>query len=94
MPWSNIDVRVEGFKLIYEIDLSVDLGPSSTGKTNLVGTTGGPKPVPDFLGFSGAINVFMKKEKIPADLMKRLKAERKKQRSMQEGGGGGSGVKK
>lgn len=33
--------RVEDRKLILEIDLDADYGPTSTGKTHIVGSTGG-----------------------------------------------------
>jgi len=42
----NIVTRVEGTKLIIEVDMSVDLGPSSTGKSNLIAT--GTAKVPGF----------------------------------------------
>jgi len=37
----NVEYKVEGDILTITIDLSVDLGPSSTGKTHIVATTEG-----------------------------------------------------
>lgn len=37
----NVEVSVKAGKIIIEIDPSVDLGPSKSGKTNLVATTHG-----------------------------------------------------
>ena len=42
----NIVMRREGPKLIVEIDLSQDHGPSTSGKTNIVASTRGNAPVP------------------------------------------------
>lgn len=36
----NVITRVEGNKLIIEVDLSQDFGPSSSGKTNRVADSG------------------------------------------------------
>lgn len=44
---TNIAYRVENGKLIIEVDLSVDLGPSSTGNSNFVAKTGGWKKLDD-----------------------------------------------
>lgn len=88
--WRGVTQRLEGFKLIYEIDLSQDFGPSSSGKTNIVGTTGGPKPVPDMPGFSGGVNVYMKPHQLPEDLRKKLAAERKRQEKKRKDGTGGA----
>ena len=37
----NVKTTIKGSILTVEIDLSKDLGPSSSGKTTLVGTTSG-----------------------------------------------------
>jgi len=47
--------------LIIEIDLTKELRPSSTGKTTIVATTGGPKPVPGKPNISVGVNVFKKR---------------------------------
>lgn len=36
----NIDVKRDGDQLVITIDLSKDCGPSKSGKTRLIGTTG------------------------------------------------------
>ena len=45
----NVEYKVTGTKLVVEVDLSkrsIDSAPaSSTGKTNLVATTGGYQPI-------------------------------------------------
>ena len=42
----NINGKVEGNILKLEIDLSKDLGPSKSGKTMIIASTYGNKPVP------------------------------------------------
>lgn len=37
----NVSAEVKGTKLIIEVDLTQDLGPSNSGKTNIVGSTEG-----------------------------------------------------
>jgi hypothetical protein len=63
----NVSHEVKGDKLIITIDVSqqsIDAAPpSSSGKTHLVGTTGGAVSVPTkhALGLTFAINVMAKK---------------------------------
>ena len=38
---SNVQVQVEGNKLILTVDLTKDFGPSKSGKTHIVATTNG-----------------------------------------------------
>jgi ABC-type uncharacterized transport system YnjBCD ATPase subunit len=42
----NVEVRVEGNRLLIEVDLTQNLGPSASGKSTLIATTAGNKPVP------------------------------------------------
>lgn len=42
---NNVSAEVKGNKLILTIDLSKNLGPSKSGKSLLVGSTGGNKTV-------------------------------------------------
>ena len=42
----NMTMKTEGSKLIITVDLAQDLGPSKSGKTTLIATTGGNKSVP------------------------------------------------
>lgn len=41
----NIVTRLRGNKLIIEVDLSVDLGPSRSGNTTVIARTGGNVPL-------------------------------------------------
>lgn len=41
----NIDIRVEGDKIIIEIDKTKTFGPSKSGKTIVVATTAGNKKI-------------------------------------------------
>ncbi|HLG42681.1 MAG TPA: hypothetical protein VI643_04890 [Planctomycetota bacterium] len=54
----NIQMRRDGDKLIVEIDLSKDFGPSASGKTLIVASTRGNAPVPDAEGTMIGINCF------------------------------------
>jgi hypothetical protein len=42
----NIKATIKGSILTIEIDLSKELGPSASGKTVLIASSGGNKPVP------------------------------------------------
>ena len=42
----NVEMKVVGDKLTITIDLSKRLGRSSSGKSTIVATTGGNKPIP------------------------------------------------
>lgn len=55
----NTTIRVDGTKLIIEVDLLGDAEPSSTGKTKLVGSTRGAVPVEvkGMPGLKAAVNV-------------------------------------
>lgn len=58
----NTTIRVDGTKLIIEVNLLGDAEPSSTGKTKLVGSTRGAVPVevkgmPGLAGLKAAVNV-------------------------------------
>jgi hypothetical protein len=44
--------RIEGRKLILEVDLDQDFGPSSTSKSNFVATTAGFAKLDEFPGIS------------------------------------------
>ena len=45
----NIKAKLEGSMLTITIDLSKDLGPSKSGKTNIVATTRGNRAVGDLV---------------------------------------------
>lgn len=42
----NVTMKVEGSKLMLEIDLSKSFGPSASGKTTIIASTEGNKAVP------------------------------------------------
>lgn len=60
----GIIARVEGRKLILEVDLDQDFGPSSTGKSNFVATTGGFAKIDVDPGVSFGLNV-VRSNKVP-----------------------------
>jgi hypothetical protein len=37
----NVEYRVEGSKLVIEVDLTQNLGPSKSGKSDFIANTGG-----------------------------------------------------
>jgi len=41
----NAQVKVDGEKLTIEVDLSKDFGPSNSGKTIIIATSSGNKPI-------------------------------------------------
>jgi hypothetical protein len=57
----NIDMNVEGEMLIIKIDLSKDLGPSSSGKTILIATTEGNIDVQQGRPEKIGLNIYRKK---------------------------------
>ena len=57
---TNVKQEVRDGKLILTIDLSQDHGPSKSGKTNVVGTTGGFQKIAGHEGFSFGLNVVKK----------------------------------
>ena len=42
----NVEMKVEGNVLVIRVKLDADLGPSKSGKTTMIATTGGNQPVP------------------------------------------------
>ena len=58
----NVKTRIEGSKLIIEVDLAERHGPSSSGKTVIVATSAGNQPLPSPHGaISFGLNVYTKK---------------------------------
>lgn len=55
----NVTTRVEGSKLIVEIDLDVRVGPSATGRTTIVAKHNGKLPV-SFGDFGASFTVYVK----------------------------------
>lgn len=60
MSAENVSYKVEGTKLIIEVDLSQNFGPSSTGKTNRVASSGGFMAIDGMPGMSLSLNVAKK----------------------------------
>jgi hypothetical protein len=58
----NIELRVEGTKLILTVDLSKEIGPSSSGKNTLIASTEGNANVPGFEGVKVGLNVYKAKK--------------------------------
>lgn len=56
----GITATVEGRDLVLRINLDQDFGPSSSGKTNFVGTTGGFVKLDSEPGVSFGLNVVRK----------------------------------
>jgi hypothetical protein len=56
----NVVAEIKGNHLLLDIDMSKELGPSSTGKTMLVATTRGNKLVPGCKGLKIAVNAYHK----------------------------------
>jgi len=57
----NVKMTREKDKLIIEIDLSRNFGPSRTGKTIIVASTEGNKKVPDTEDVFVGVNVYSKR---------------------------------
>ncbi len=56
----NVTHRVEGTKLIIEVDTTQNFGPSSSGKTNMVASSGGFLKIDQVPGLSLSLNVCKK----------------------------------
>jgi hypothetical protein len=54
----NIKTEVKGHTLTITVDLSQRLGPSSTGKTEIVASSKGNASVPGHAGVKFGLNVF------------------------------------
>jgi hypothetical protein len=54
----NVAMRVDGDKLVIEVDLSKEIGPSSSGKTILIASTEGNANVPGHEGMKLGLNVY------------------------------------
>ena len=56
----NVEMKIEGNTLVIRVDLSKELGPSSSGKTTIIATTEGNISVPGREEKVG-LNVYRKK---------------------------------
>ena len=57
---TNVTATVKGNKLILEVDLTQTHGKSSSGKTTIVGTSGGNQAVEGHAGIFFGLNVYKK----------------------------------
>ncbi len=57
----NVVMREEGVKLIIELDLTQEFGPSKSGKTVIVASTEGSVPVPSKPEIQVGVNVYKRK---------------------------------
>jgi hypothetical protein len=58
----NIEMKVEGSKLILIVDLTVEIGPSSSGKNTLIASTEGNANVPGKEGVKVGLYVYRAKK--------------------------------
>lgn len=56
----NVNVVINGNKMLIEVDLAKDFGRSASGKTVIVASTEGNADVPDHEGFKMGLNVYKK----------------------------------
>ena len=54
----NVEMKVEGNKLTITADLSKDFGPSKSGKTIIIATTGGNVSVPGHEAVKVGLNIY------------------------------------
>lgn len=57
----NVNMKIEGTRLVITVDLTKEFGPSSSGKTIIIATTEGNQPVPEKEGVRVGLNVYRKK---------------------------------
>ena len=60
----NVEMKVEHGKLVITVDLTKELGPSSSGKSVIIATTEGNVDVPGAPGVKIGLNVYRKKERL------------------------------
>ena len=58
----NIEMKVEGNKLVLTVDLTKEIGPSSSGKTILLASSEGNTNVPGHEGVKFGLNVYRAKK--------------------------------
>ena len=54
----NVSMRVDGSILVIEVDLNQTLGPSSSGKSEIIATTGGNASIAGLEEVKVGLNVF------------------------------------
>ena len=55
----NVKMQVKGSELVITIDLAARLGPSKSGKTEIVATTAGNATIPGTNGAKLGLNVYL-----------------------------------
>ena len=55
---NNVSFEVQGTNLVIVVDLSQELGVSSSGKSIIIGTTGGNVSVPGYEDVKVGLNVY------------------------------------
>jgi hypothetical protein len=58
----NIEMKVEGTKLILVVDLTKEIGPSSSGRNTLIASTEGNANVPGVEGVKVGLYVYKAKK--------------------------------
>ncbi len=56
----NVEMKVQDDKLIIEIDLTKDFGPSSSGKSIIIASTEGNQPIPEKEDIKIGLNIYRK----------------------------------
>ncbi len=57
----NLEMKVDGNKLVITADLSKSAGPSKTGKTTIIATTSGNVSVAGHEGIKVGVNIYKSK---------------------------------
>ena len=57
----NVEMKVDGHILTLTVDLSKSFGPSASGKTTIIASTEGNKPVEDHEEIKVGLNVYKKR---------------------------------
>jgi hypothetical protein len=57
----NVDLTLDGNILTIKVDISKEFGPSTSGKTTIIASTEGNKPVPGKEEVKIGLNVYKKK---------------------------------
>jgi hypothetical protein len=57
----NVDLTLDGTILTIKVDISKEFGPSTSGKTTIIASTEGNKPVPGKEDVKIGLNVYKKK---------------------------------
>jgi hypothetical protein len=57
----NVEMSLEGNILTIKVDLSKEFGPSASGKTIIIASTGGNVSIPEHADAKVGLNVYRKK---------------------------------